>query len=38
VDFRILKKVIYSAGLAGYVNISFVVQEKGKERAAAGHP
>jgi biopolymer transport protein ExbD len=30
IDFRILKKVMYSAAVAGYGNLNFAVQSKGK--------
>jgi biopolymer transport protein ExbD len=36
VEFKALKKIMYSAGLAGYSNISFAVKEKGGGPAAGG--
>jgi biopolymer transport protein ExbD len=30
VDFKIIKKVMYSCSLAGYQNVNFAVQEKAK--------
>lgn len=30
VDFKVIKKVMYSASLAGYMNVNFAVQEKPK--------
>jgi hypothetical protein len=30
IDFKILKKVMYSAQVAGYNNLNFAVQSRGK--------
>jgi biopolymer transport protein ExbD len=30
VDFKVVKKVMYSCSLAGYINVNFAIQQKGK--------
>jgi biopolymer transport protein ExbD len=30
VDFKVVKKVMYSCGVAGYHNVNFAVQQKAK--------
>ena len=30
VDFKVVKKVMYSCSLAGYMNVNFAIQQKGK--------
>ena len=30
VDFKVIKKVMYSCGVAGYSNVNFAVQQKAK--------
>jgi biopolymer transport protein ExbD len=35
VEFKALKKIMYSAGLAGYSNINFAIKERGGGGAPA---
>jgi hypothetical protein len=37
IDFKIIKKVMYSAGVVGYTNLQFVVTEKPKGDVPTGH-
>ena len=37
VDFKIIKKVIYSAGVAGYTNLMFAVTRKSEDKEGGGH-
>lgn len=37
VQFKVMKKVMYSSGLAGYANVNFAVTSKGGGKAVAAH-
>jgi biopolymer transport protein ExbD len=37
IEFKVLKKIMYSAGLAGYTNINFAIKERGGGGEAPAH-